>query len=123
MGGKSPRHFSSLEEAETYYHDRLAKERQSDKNLKKEHKVNLANKKIALAANSDFDSDNDSLPDVSSASEFTEDTDFEEEVSSLASRKFNEWQKTTAQHKVKATKKTQSGGSVSTSSGKYVICS
>ena len=121
MGGKSPRHFASLEDAESYYRARLAKERQTDKNLTKEHKMNAINKKDLKEKFPDFNSDVDSMPEVSSASEFTEDSDFDEEVSELAARKFKEWQKTTTLIKAKATK-TPPHATVSTSSGKYELC-
>jgi hypothetical protein len=104
-----------LEEAEKYCKDRLGKERQTDKNLRKEHKINAANKKLAKTANPQWDSDNDSLPDVSSASEFTEDTDFEDAYTELARRKYNDWKKTQR----KAEKKDKPGSS---KSGKYELC-
>jgi hypothetical protein len=122
MGGKSPRHYASLEEAEKYYRARLLKEKQNDKNLNKEHRMNTANKKIAKAQNPDFDSDMDSLPDVSSASEVTEDSDFEEEVMATASKKFKEWHKTLANSQPKATKKTPPQATFATPSGNYELC-
>jgi hypothetical protein len=122
MGGKSPRHYASLEEAQKYYRARLLKEKQNDKNLNKEHRMNTANKKIAKAQNPDFDSDMDSLPDVSSASEVTEDSDFEEEVMATASKKFKEWHKTQANSQPKATKKTPPQATFATPSGKYELC-
>ena len=122
MGGKSPRHYASLEEAKKYYRERLLKEKQKDKNLNKEHKRNTANKKIANAQNPDFDSDMDSLPDVSSASEVTEDSDFEEEVMATASKKFKEWHKTLSNSQPKATKKTPPQATFATPSGKYELC-
>ncbi len=115
VGGKSPRHLNTLKEAEKWCRDRLAKERQADKNLAKEHRVNNANKKKAKVANPEWDSDNDSLPDVSSASEFTDDTDFEEDYTKLARRKYNDWKKTQRE----AEKKDKAGSS---KSGKYELC-
>ena len=119
VGGKSPRHLSSLEAAERYYRDRMVREGQTDKNLKKENKANAANKKAAKIQNPDFDSDNDSLPDVSEASAFTEESDFEDRVVAYAYKRYHEWHGTNPK---KTGKKQQSEGSVSVSSGTYELC-
>lgn len=119
VGGKSPRHLSSLEAAERYYRERMVREGQTDKNNKKENKVNAANKKTAKQNNPDWDSDDDSLPDVSDASAFTEDSDFEDRVVKYAHKRYHEWHGTTPK---KAGKKQQSEGYVSASSGIYELC-
>ena len=118
VGGKSPRHLSSLEEAENFYYARMARERQTDKNLKKEHKVNAKNKKLAKEQKPDWDSDNDELPEVSDASDFTEDTDFEDEYKALAFRKYHKWKMI----QKNALRAQNPGGSVSSSQGKYELC-
>ena len=121
VGGKSPRHLATLQAAEKYFRERMVRDGQKDKNLRKESKVNAANKRQAKIQDPNFDSDNDSLPDVSSASEFTEDTEFEDEVVAYAFRRYHEWHGT-YDKKDKATKKQQSEGSVSGSSGTYELC-
>jgi primase-polymerase (primpol)-like protein len=108
---------------EEYYRDQMSRERYSEKNHAKEQKAYDDFREKCREQGAEFDSDNDSLPDVSSASDFYEDTDFEEEVNKIAYAKYNAHRKTLkAAKEATMLSRADSSGSMSATPGKYDLC-
>ena len=121
VGGKSPRHLATFESSKEYYRARILREKQQEKNTKKEEEANANFIRAAKEKDPDFNEDDDSLPDVSDASDLVVDTELEDEISTYAFKKYHKWKKDKEKFLSQTPKRSQSAGSVPGSAGKYEI--